>query len=87
MADGSQLTDSSYRKQRTLWRFLRIFLASWVVIGGSIAAIVGMQTNASGTSKTTAVYTTTDVHGATVGRLVGLDEDSERVTRCYRQEP
>ena len=40
MTDGSQLTESGHRRQRTLWRFLRIFLASWVVIGGSIVAIV-----------------------------------------------
>ena len=65
MADRSKFSNSADRRHGALARVLRIFLASWVVIGGSIAAVGATQTTASAGGTTNALYTTTDVHGAT----------------------
>ena len=52
----------SHGRKWLLGNLLRLFLAAWVVIGGSVVGIVATGTIAGANS---AAYTTTDVHGLT----------------------
>ena len=81
MADRSKLAAKDGRNG-ALARVLRIFLASWVVIGGSIAAVAALNDRVASASGGTTVYSHTDKTGTAhypatfEGTLLGTPDHS-----------